>query len=59
MRYLMSMQTKHTYRATFTDAQGKRFALRIPAAHVAQARIIAKNMAKRNGWAWTGDVGKL
>jgi hypothetical protein len=53
------MQTKQRYLATFTDAQGKRFALRIPAVHVAQARIIAKNMAQRNGWAWLGDVGKL
>ncbi len=53
------MQTKHAYRATFTTAQGKRFALRIPAAHVAQARKIAQSMAKRNGWAWLGDVGKL
>ena len=55
----MSMYTKHAFRAHFTDAQGKRFALRIPAAHVAQARIIAKNMAQRKGWTWLGDVGKL
>ncbi len=55
----MSMQARYTYRATFTDAKGKRFALRIPAAHVAQARIIAKNMAQRNGWQWLGDVGQL
>lgn len=44
------MQTRTTYRATFTDALGNRLARRIVAAHDNQARIIANAIAVSNGW---------